>query len=83
MTSVADSACGYAALTLMPDGSDVLSVGFTVNPLSPGVGDRFRADARVVRSGRTLSVCRAEVTAVRAGHGDTPVAIMQATMMTR
>ena len=83
MTSVADSACGYAALTLMPDGSDVLSVGFTVNLLSPGVGDRFRADARVVRSGRTLSVCRAEVTAVRAGHGDTPVAIMQATMMTR
>jgi len=82
MTSVADSACGYAALTLMPDGS-VLSVGFTVNLLSPGVGDRFRADARVLRSGRTLSVCRAEVTAVRAGHGYTPVAIMQATMMTR
>lgn len=81
LTSVADSACGYAALSLMPEGSDVLSVGFTVNLLSPGVGDLFRADARVVRSGRTLSVCRAEVTALREGHADKPVAAMQATMI--
>lgn len=81
LTSVADSACGYAALSAMPAGSDVLSVGFTVNLLSPGVGDLFRADARVVRSGRTLSVCRAEVTALREGHPDKPVALMQATMI--
>ena len=57
----------------MPEGSDVLSVGFTVNLLSPGLGDRFRADARVLRAGRTLSVCRAEVTALRDGHPDKPV----------
>jgi uncharacterized protein (TIGR00369 family) len=83
LTSVADSACGYAALTLMPEGSDVLSVEFKVNLLAPGVGELFRADARVVRSGRTLSVCQAEVTAVRAGHDDRAVALMQATMITR
>ena len=58
LTSVADSACGYAALTLMPAGSDVLSVEFKVNLLSPGRGERFRADARVVRSGRTLRSAR-------------------------
>lgn len=83
LTSVADSACGYAALTLMPEGSDVLSVEFKVNLLAPGVGDLFRADARVVRAGRTLTVCQAEVVAVRDGRADVPVALMQATMITR
>ncbi|MGH8891949.1 MAG: PaaI family thioesterase [Actinomycetes bacterium] len=83
LTSVADSACGYAALSLMPEGSDVLSVEFKVNLLAPGIGDLFRADARVVRSGRTLSVCQAEVVAVRDGHPDRPVALMQATMIAR
>ena len=83
VTSVADSACGYAALTLMPPGSDVLSVEFKVNLLSPGLGDVFRADARVVRSGRTLTVCQAEVTAISAGHPDVSVALMQATMIAR
>ena len=83
VTSVADSACGYAALTLMPPGSDVLSVEFKVNLLSPGRGEVFRADARVVRSGRTLTVCQAEVTAITAGQADVSVALMQATMMVR
>lgn len=83
LTSVADSACGYASLTLMPEGSDVLSVEFKVNLLAPAVGEVFRADARVVRSGRTLTVCQAEVTAVRAGHADRQVALMQATFITR
>jgi uncharacterized protein (TIGR00369 family) len=83
ITSVADSACGYAALTLMPPGSDVLSVEFKVNLLAPGRGEVFWADARVVRSGRTLTVCQAEVTAVTAGHTDVSVALMQATMIVR
>ena len=83
VTSVADSACGYAALTLMPPGSDVLSVEFKVNLLSPGRGEVFRADARVVRSGRTLTVCQAEVTAAAAGQPDVSVALMQATMIVR
>jgi uncharacterized protein (TIGR00369 family) len=83
VTSMADSACGYAALTLMPPGSDVLSVEFKVNLLAPGRGEVFRADARVVRSGRTLTVCQAEVTAVAAGQPDVSVALMQATMIVR
>jgi uncharacterized protein (TIGR00369 family) len=84
VTSVADSACGYAALTLMPPGSDVLSVEFKVNLLAPGRGDLFRADARVVRAGHTLTVCQAEVTAVTGGGSDdVVVALMQATMIRR
>jgi uncharacterized protein (TIGR00369 family) len=83
LTSVADSACGYAALTLMPAGSDVLSVEFKVNLLAPGRGDRFRADARVVRSGRTITVCQATVVASGEGADDVTVALMQATMIAR
>jgi uncharacterized protein (TIGR00369 family) len=83
ITSVADSACGYAALTLMPPGSDVLSVEFKVNLLSPAAGERFRAEATVVRSGRTLTVCSAEVTALCDGLPGKAVALMQATMIAR
>lgn len=83
LTSVADSACGYAALSLMPAEADVLSVSFTVNLLAPGRGERFRADARVVRAGRTLTVCRAEVLSRTEGEPDLAVAVMQATMISR
>ena len=70
MTSVADSACGYAALSLMEPGVGVLSVEFKVNMLAPAVGERFVATGRVVRSGRTLTVCAGEVTTERDGrHG--------------
>lgn len=81
ITSVADSACGYAALTLMPAGSDVLSVEFKVNLLSPAAGDRFRATATVVRSGRTLTVCSCEVHSMVDGEPAKLVALMQATMI--
>jgi acyl-coenzyme A thioesterase PaaI-like protein len=67
----------------MPSGSDVLSVEFKVNLLAPGRGEVFRADARVVRSGRTLTVCQAEVTAVTGGQPDVSVALMQATLIAR
>ena len=80
---IADSACGYAALTLLPAGSDVLSVEFKVNLLAPARGDRVVADARVVRSGRTLTVCQAEVHSVETGRSDVTVALMQATMIAR
>ncbi len=83
VTAIADSACGYAAWTLMPAGHDVLSVEFKVNLLAPAIGDRFRAVATVVRSGRALTVCQAEVVALRAGHPDKQVALMQATMIAR
>lgn len=80
VTSIVDSACGYAAYTLMPADSDVVSVEFKVNLLAPAVGDLLVATGRVVRAGRTLTVCQGEVTARAAGEERT-VAIMQATMM--
>lgn len=80
VTSIADSACGYAAYTLMPADSGVLSVEFKVNLLAPAVGDRLVATGRVVRAGRTLTVCQGEVVAFTGGEMRT-VAVMQATMM--
>ena len=60
VTTILDSACGYAAYTLMPTGSRVLSVEFKVNLLAPAKGDVVRARAEVKRSGRTLTVCSAD-----------------------
>lgn len=81
VTAVVDSACGYAALSLMPAGSAVLTVEYKVNLLAPAAGERFVARGRVVRPGRTLTVCTGEVGAVEGGT-ETTVALMQATMMT-
>jgi uncharacterized protein (TIGR00369 family) len=81
LATVADSACGYAALSLMPPGVAVLSVEFKINLLKPAAGELFRAVGRVIRAGRTLSVCTAEVEGFAAGQG-TIVAVMQGTMMT-
>jgi len=78
VSSVVDSACGYAALTLMRPGSAVLSVEFKVNLLAPAQGKRFRARGRVARSGRTITVCSGELTVVESG---VVVALMQATMI--
>ena len=78
LASVADSACGYAALSMMEPGTGVLSVEFKINMLAPAAGTRFIAIGRVVRSGRTITVCSGEV---RAEGGTSPVALMQATMM--
>ena len=80
VAAVIDSACGYAALTRMEAGVAVLSVEYKVNLLAPAAGDDFRAVGRVVRAGRTITVCTGELHARRAGHS-TLVAVMQATMM--
>ena len=80
LASVADSACGYAALTLMPAEVAVLSVEFKVNLMKPAAGDHFRAIGKVIRAGRTLTVCGAEVHAHLEGK-ESVIAIMQATMM--
>ena len=61
VTTIADSACGYAAYTLMPPNSAVLSVEFKVNLLRPAKGEEFLAIAEVLKSGRTLTVVRADV----------------------
>ena len=81
ITTIADSACGYAAYTLMPPGSDVLAVEFKVNLLRPAQGDAFVARAEVIKSGRTLTVVRADVHALGPGDSRELVAIMQGTMM--
>ena len=81
ITTIADSACGYAAYTLMPPGSDVLAVEFKVNLLRPAKGETFVARAEVVKSGRTLTVVRADVHALSNGDSRELVAIMQGTMM--
>ena len=81
ITTIADSACGYAAYTLMPPNSDVLAVEFKVNLMRPAKGETFVARAEVVKSGRTLSVVRADVHAFTGNEQRELVAIMQGTMM--
>ena len=61
IASVADSANGYAAYTLAPPDTDVLAVEFKINLLEPARAGGFLARARVLRGGRTLSVCQADV----------------------
>lgn len=81
VTSIVDSACGYAALTRAPEGREVVTVEFKVNFLRPAMGDRFLAVGRVENAGRSLGVCTGEV---RAFMGDSieykVVALIQATM---
>lgn len=60
-SAIADSAGGYAALTMFPDESEVLSVEYKLNLLAPAIGQSITAVGTVVKSGRTLTVCRLEV----------------------
>lgn len=80
ITTIADSSCGYAALTLAPPGVDVLSVEFKVNLLSPATGDRLQARGRVLRAGRTITVCACDVFAL-VGSEEKHVATMLATII--
>lgn len=75
------SACGYAALSLMPVGVGVLTVEFKTNLMAPARGEELIARGHVIRSGRTISVCQAEASMVANG-AETPVATMLATIMT-
>jgi uncharacterized protein (TIGR00369 family) len=75
--SIADSAAGYAAYSLMPAGSSVLAVEFKVNLLEPARGERFVARARVLRAGRRLSVSELEVEAWSNGTASTCLAGIQ------
>lgn len=80
IATLADSACGYAALTKMPPDAAVLSIEFKVNMLAPAVGEALVARAEVIRAGRTVMVCRSDVYAVKGGEQKL-VAAMQGTMM--
>jgi uncharacterized protein (TIGR00369 family) len=81
VTSALDSACGYAALSLMPAGAGVLSVEFKTNLLAPARGEELIARGRVVRAGRTITVCQADASMLADG-AETLVATMLATIMT-
>ncbi len=62
LSSIVDSACGYAALTMMPEDADVLSVEFKVNLLRPAMADKIIATGEVLKNGRTLVVAEGIVT---------------------
>ena len=79
ITTIADSAAGYAAFTLMPAGASVLSVEFKVNLLRPASGEMFLARAEVIKAGKTLTVVRADVFGI-SGNERALVATMQGTM---
>ncbi len=78
---VADSAGGYAAYTLMPADSSVLTVEYKMNLLAPGDGDLLLADGHVLKAGRNLVISRSEVYVVKGGR-ETHCATMQQTLMT-
>jgi uncharacterized protein (TIGR00369 family) len=80
IAAVADSACGYAALSLMPADAGVLSIEFKVNMLAPAKGDAIVARGQVIRAGRTIMVCRADVVSISDSE-EKLVAAMQGTMM--
>jgi uncharacterized protein (TIGR00369 family) len=80
VAAIADSACGYAALTTMPRDAAVLTTEFKIHLLSPARGERLRAVGRVVRAGKTLVVTMGEVFAETAGASK-QVALITASMM--
>jgi len=82
ITSIVDSACGYAALTKAPPDSEVVSVEFKVNFLRPALGDRFLAIGKVQNAGKSLTVCTGEVRAFKDEDAACykVIALMQATI---
>lgn len=79
VASIADSACGYAALTTMPEEAAVLTAEFKINLMSPAKGELLRAVGRVVQAGRRLVICSGDVFALDKGQ-EKHVALITATM---
>lgn len=77
---IADSACGYSALTMIPEGFTVLTSEYKINLLAPAVGERFEAVGKVIRAGRRVSVVQGDVYAIANGKRK-HIAMMLATMM--
>lgn len=80
ITSIVDSACGYAALTLMPPGKAVLTTELKINLMAPAAGERFEAEGKVIRAGKRVHVVMGEVFAISGEHRK-PIAVMLGTMM--
>ncbi|MEH3145501.1 MAG: PaaI family thioesterase [Methylobacterium frigidaeris] len=81
VSAIADSAAGYAALSLMPPGAGVLTTEFKINLVAPAAGERLVARGRVVKAGRTLTLAQAEVFSESEGR-ERLVALLTATLMT-
>ena len=81
VASIADSAAGYAALTLMPPDAGVLTAEFKINLMAPGIGERMTARGRVIKAGRTLTLAQADVFAIHEGR-EKQIALLTATLMT-
>ncbi len=83
VSAALDSACGYAAFTLMPEGAAVLTIEFKINLMAPARGPHFRFEGVVVKAGRTISVVDGRAWQWGADGGDESlIATMSATMMT-
>ncbi len=82
LSAALDSACGYAAFSLMPADAAVLTIEFKINLLAPARGPRFRFDARVTKPGRTISVVDGRALQYAAGGEGQLIATMTATVMT-
>jgi len=80
VTSIVDTACGFAAMTLMPADASVLTIEYKANFVSPATGKRMIARGRVTKPGRTITVCAGDVVALSGGK-EKLVATMLATMM--
>ena len=78
--AIGDSAAGYAALTMMPDDVEVMTVEMKINLMSPAIGDRLIAEGRVIKPGRRITVVAAEVWAETGGRRK-QVALLQGTMI--
>lgn len=78
--AIADTAAGYAAYSLMPAGAEILTVEYKLNLVRAAVPPLLRAEGRVLRAGRTLTVCRADVYH-RSASGLEPCALLQSTLM--
>lgn len=80
ITSIVDSACGYAALTRAPADHEVVTAEFKINLMRPAIGERFLATGKVVSSGKLLAVCTGEVRAYSGSEYKT-IALMQSTIV--
>ncbi|GLQ17641.1 thioesterase superfamily protein [Maritalea porphyrae] len=81
ITTALDTACGYAAFSLMPEDAAVLSIEFKTNLLRPAIGERFLILGKVIKPGRNINFCEATATAIDAHGAETKVATMSASIM--
>ncbi len=81
LATALDSACGYAAFSLMPPDAAILTVEFKTNLLAPAKGERFLFRARVVKPGRTLTVCEGHAFAIEGDGEERLIATMTGTLI--